>query len=480
MNQTNPGEPQISRFRLLPLLIILVSLTILAGTIYPVSRQLRERIREQITGRDGELLNVVARMHQLEEDTNILRIEDPTNQLYLILKTSRVVDAFTTRLFDADGKFVRSFPDDSVRNAALTQEEIQRVKQLRPVSRFVASARLEDISQQEEPNSTPSPSFPVLAVTIPIRKHDEARLVGMAQFILDGSSAAEQFAALDKNLFRGALTAFLISGAVLLVTLSWAFWKLQGANRRLAQRTASLIKANHELALTAKTSAVGTLTSHLIHGLKNPLAGLHGFVSNRGLEATQPADPVWLEAAAATRRMQNLINQIVSVLSQEKSASSFELSLGELREILSAKLQPLAEEHGVELTTSQHGDGILESREANLSILILENLAQNAIQATSPGKLVKVLISADAENITCEVADQGPGLPRERREALFAPGHSTKPCGSGLGLAISQQLAKQINAQLVLKSTGEQGCIFALLLPKKLKLPANELASQSK
>src|SRR6185503_11030659 len=112
--------PQISRFRLLPLLIILVSLTILAGTIYPVSRQLRERIREQITGRDGELLNVVARMHQLEEDTNILRIEDPTNQLYLILKTSRVVDAFTTRLFDADGKFVRSFPDDSVRNAALT------------------------------------------------------------------------------------------------------------------------------------------------------------------------------------------------------------------------------------------------------------------------------------------------------------------------------------------------------------------------
>ena len=302
----------------------------------------------------------------------------------------------------------------------------------------------------------------------------------MAQLILDGSSVAEQFAALDKNLFRGALTAFLISGAVLLVALAWAFWKLQAANRRLAQRTASLIKANHELALTAKTSAVGTLTSHLIHGLKNPLAGLHGFVSSHGQEATQPTDPVWLEAAATTRRMQNLINQIVTVLSQEKGASSFELSLSELREILSAKLQPLAEEHGVELLTSQHGDGILESREANLSILILENLVQNAIQATSPGKAVKVLISADAENVICEIADQGPGLPRERREALFAPGHSTKPCGSGLGLAISQQLAKQINAQLVLKSTGEHGCVFALLLPKKIKLPANELASQSK
>src|SRR5882672_6404644 len=116
MNQTNPGEPQISRFRLLPLSIILVTLTILAGTIYLVSRQLRDRIREQIIGSDGRLLNVVARMHQAEDtnDTNIVRIEDPTNQLTLILKTSVVVEALTTRLFDADGNFVTSFPDDSV------------------------------------------------------------------------------------------------------------------------------------------------------------------------------------------------------------------------------------------------------------------------------------------------------------------------------------------------------------------------------
>src|SRR5262249_61594044 len=114
-----------------------------------------------------------------------------------------------------------------------------------------------------------------------------------------------------------------------------------------ATRTASLVRANHELTLAAKTSAVGTITSHLIHGLKNPLAGLHGFVSSRGPEPAKTNDAEWLEVAATTRRMQNLINQIVLVLSEEKGTGSYEMSFPELVEVIASIMVPLDLRHGV-------------------------------------------------------------------------------------------------------------------------------------
>ena len=132
---------------------------------------------------------------------------------------------------------------------------------------------------------------------------------------------------------------------------------------------------------------------------------------------------------------------------------------------------------GVEFVSTLKANGTLASRDANLAILILENLVQNAIQATPPNCVVKLHIEAATDCWICSVVDQGPGLPPERREALFSPGHSTKPGGSGLGLAISKQLAKQIGAELELKSSTNGGCVFTLSLPQKSSLLPNELAS---
>ena len=51
-------------------------------------------------------------------------------------------------------------------------------------------------------------------------------------------------------------------------------------SNRLVRR-ADLARANEELVFAAKTGAVGAISAHLIHGLKNPLSGLEGYVSDR-------------------------------------------------------------------------------------------------------------------------------------------------------------------------------------------------------
>jgi signal transduction histidine kinase len=131
------------------------------------------------------------------------------------------------------------------------------------------------------------------------------------------------------------------------------------------------------------------------------------------------------------------------------------------------------------------GDAQFNNREANLIVLILENLLSNAIQATPSGGTVALEIAKDRDLVRCEVRDQGPGLPEHLKSRLFKPCQSTKAGGSGIGLAISKQLAGSFGAELELKSNTAAGCVFALAIPLALcssspTVPAESLSENSK
>jgi two-component system NtrC family sensor kinase len=68
--------------------------------------------------------------------------------------------------------------------------------------------------------------------------------------------------------------------------------------------------------------------------------------------------------------------------------------------------------------------------------------------------------------VVLKVHDEGSGIPDSVRQHLFKPGRSSRPGGSGLGLAISQLLARQIGANLALLSTGPDGTVFSVTLPR--------------
>lgn len=474
MNQNSSTAPShqatetLQRHRYLPVVGIGLTVLILIATVFLVRQQLRRQIREQIIGRDGEILSALALMEQYDDASEsglIGSLEQPHNQWAMVFNLSRLTMVVAARLFTEEGKFeVGSSPQ--VAEADLSAPDLAALQKLKPVSHFHPRAHLGDYFLQEPPaTAAPEPEVPILEVNVPLHAKGQRRLLGVAQFIVDGKSMAAEFAALDQHLIRQMALPTLAGSGIVVLALGWAFRRIQTINRLLSERTASLLRANQELSLAAKVSAVGAVTAHLIHGLKNPLSGLHSFVTQHGPAKAAEPNGDWELAAASAQRMKRLIDEVVRVVQDEQGGASYQITLAELGELIGEKVRPLAKSAGVEFEVRRTAEGSLSNRDGNLILLILENLVRNGIQATPNGRTVELRLLQSNSHLVCEVQDEGPGFPEAVRNSLFTPCRSSKEGGTGIGLAISRQLALHLNAELVLKSSTPHGCVFCLTVP---------------
>jgi signal transduction histidine kinase len=163
--------------------------------------------------------------------------------------------------------------------------------------------------------------------------------------------------------------------------------------------------------------------------------------------------------------MQTMIGEVVRVLREHQGLHHYELTLAELAQVVAARAEPPARAAQIRFVLQQSGERTLASREANLVLLILDNLVKNALEATPAGRTVELAIRADDAGVKFAVRDEGPGVLATVREHLFQPCRSSKPQGSGIGLAICQQLAQHLGAELALTRTSPQGSVFTLTLP---------------
>lgn len=465
------APPKNSRY--IPWLALALILAILAGAIFMVMWHLRGLIIDHIASRDGDVLYAASKVQidpELADDPELrpIAMENKAVEASLLL-----TNVFALRLFDSDGLPQFSFPEN-VRSAALTADELERARELQISSFFQNHAPLSAIFESLSEDRI----VPLLRVLVPLES--ENQMIGVAEFLIDGRKVEAAFAALDRDLWRYGILIFVLGGGIIALSLGTAFGRLQKTNKLLANRTASLLKANHELTLAAKTSAVGAITAHLIHDLKSPLFGLQSFVaakgSDAGAEAANDSDD-WKLALSTTQRMQNMINDIVRILQEEKTGL-YELTIEELLALLRDKVAPQTGGAGLRvLTKNEAPEIILANRDANIVLMVLTNLVHNACQATPRGGEIRVSAAKQGVDLIFEVSDTGPGLPGHVQETLFTPTRSTKSGGTGLGLAISKQLANHAGAELTLKHTSEKGTTFELKLPERIGAPVAELSS---
>lgn len=118
-------------------------------------------------------------------------------------------------------------------------------------------------------------------------------------------------------------------------------------------------------------------------------------------------------------------------------------------------------------------DGAMTARvsgELELS-QIVTNVVMNAIAHSPDGGVVAVRVSVLSEKIVIDVADEGPGVPPERREKVFR-GDSLRPGGTGVGLRHSRALARNAGGDVeALEVDPELGACFRIHWPRADAIP---------
>ncbi|MEQ9824346.1 MAG: ATP-binding protein [Puniceicoccaceae bacterium] len=300
--------------------------------------------------------------------------------------------------------------------------------------------------------------------------------------------------------------ALVIVGAAALLTL--IIVNLLRASERerkrlstlVGQRTAELVRLNHELLDTAEraeraSEAKSQFLANMSHEIRTPLNGIIGMA-----DALRNA-----RLGKAEREMVDIINQ------------SGEFLIAIINDILDySKI----EADGVELVPAPTRiDQLLEEvlgvfsgwvREKSLSMLhgwdpshplyfqvdalrlkqILMNLVSNAVKFTQHGWIgVEVDVQAHEQPgwcwVTFTVDDSGVGIPESQRTNLFQPFQQLDTAdnrnfgGTGLGLVICRRLAELMNGSITIEPKTSPGSRFCVRLPLEMVQEAQPVVSLS-
>jgi len=193
------------------------------------------------------------------------------------------------------------------------------------------------------------------------------------------------------------------------------------------------------------------------HQLRTPLTALRLRLENLARDVA-PAGRAELDGAVAeVARLGSLVEALLALAradANREPAGSVDVDLVARKRV--AAWTALADEHGVRLTTA--GDAARARTTEERLGQVLDNLLENALEASPPGGTITLETRSATPWIELRVRDQGPGLgPEERARAFDRFWRNRAGEGSGLGLAIVRRLVEQDDGNVELRDVPGQG-----------------------
>lgn len=213
-------------------------------------------------------------------------------------------------------------------------------------------------------------------------------------------------------------------------------------------------------------------SADVAHELRTPLASTMIHLDS-AMATHLPADAMAALSSAQSglARLARRIEQLLALARLEAGVAAGqrnEIDLIAVAMNVIDELAPLLGESGVEFAFAEHDSGLkVLGYEAALAAL-LRNLIENAIHHVPTGGQVQLSMRRTQGAATIEVIDNGPGIPPERRAAVFARFHREASGGDGygLGLSIVQRAAQLHNATIeLLDAPLGQGLRVKVVIP---------------
>jgi two-component system, OmpR family, sensor histidine kinase ChvG len=267
--------------------------------------------------------------------------------------------------------------------------------------------------------------------------------------VLLGTALAESDDGRVRNLVALGLVTFL---ALVAAGGAWA----------LSSRRAPLV----ERAETA---------SKLAHELKNPLMAIKGLASTGARLFDQMSDEEKLEffrlIDEETSRLKRVIEQSATAMRVDAEQLGYDLQEVELGGFVEEIAW--ASEHAEHPMTVDTAPGVGVRADRKRLAEAIENLIDNAVKFSPPDAPIDVMVRGDGGQAAIEVADRGPGIPKEHVKGIFARFGRWRPAGyeetpgAGLGLFIARAHVLAHDGRLEVLEREDGGTILRVTLPRE-------------
>lgn len=240
------------------------------------------------------------------------------------------------------------------------------------------------------------------------------------------------------------------------------------AEEQIKAKSAELARANRDLE---------DFAAIISHDLRAPMRALKYMTDDleETLAAGRMADAhtklAWIRSQS--QRMSSMLSALLDYSSIGRKARALEPV--DTRSLVTQIAASLPVEGSIEIVIAGAWP-TLETLRAPLD-LVLRNLADNAIKHHDRPRGTVTLTAAETpEALRITVADDGPGIAIEHRQAIFMPfrtlatGDAAASAGIGMGLALVERTVGSVGGSISLlpADPGQRGTTFEVIWPKML------------
>ncbi len=212
------------------------------------------------------------------------------------------------------------------------------------------------------------------------------------------------------------------------------------------------------------------------HDLRGPLTGMQLAIDSSLRLKAVPFPEALGMVEKQVKQMTALLNDVLDVEALESGRRTLApeiLDPLEYTRASLARLAPIALNKSIALRLEC--ETVVPQVKADKVALaqIADNLLSNAIKFSPPGSTITLTLKVWNEFVRLEVRDQGPGVPADETEKIFAKyaRGSARPTGgeksTGLGLSIVRQLAGAMNGRVWCEGARADGtgAVFVFVIP---------------
>jgi signal transduction histidine kinase len=227
-----------------------------------------------------------------------------------------------------------------------------------------------------------------------------------------------------------------------------------------------LEESREQLIRAAKLAVAGEMAAALTHEIRTPLGILRS--SAQMLRREPQLSKEGHEMAGFVMSETDRLNQLVSSLLSFARPRAPVFQPHDIHQIMQhtlGMLAPQAERKEIQVQEDFHASSAIISCDEEQIVQVFLNLLINAFQVLPAGGRLEVRTRTDGQQLTVEMADNGPGVALAYRQRIFEPFFTTRENGIGLGLSVVQQIVHAHTGDISVEENAGGGACFRLHFP---------------